>query len=421
MSALSTTFRSLKYYNYRLYFVGQSISLIGTWMERIAVNWLVYTTTHSALMLGVVNFAGQIPTLLLSPYGGAISDRHNRYKILLTTQIAAMVQASIMATLVLLHIYNMPAIIGLSIALGIINAFDTPSRQSLMIRLIEDKSDLQNAIALNSSMVNLARMLGPAVAGILLTTVGNSICFLLNALSFVAVIVSLMLMKLPAMDVKKSTEGVWTGLKQGYAYLMQAEDIKLVILLMACTSFFVMPYTTLMPVFAREIFHGDAGTYSMLNSISGVGSLMGAIYMATLKNTGNIKRLIIFACTMFSAGLGIFAWCNSLWLALCFVMPAGAGAMMQIAGTNTFVQTTVSDEMRGRVISYYVMAFLGMQPLGSFLVGLGGHYAGPRVILCIQAIAGLMVALIFGMLFKRSANKKAQHEKDLPLVGLEAR
>ena len=389
-------------------------------MERIAVNWLVYTATHSALMLGVVNFAGQIPTLLFSPYGGTISDRHNRYKILLTTQICAMIQASIMATLVLLHIYNMPAIIGLSICLGVINAFDTPSRQSLMIKLIEDKKDLQNAIALNSSMVNLARMLGPAAAGILLTTVGNGICFLINALSFLAVIISLLLMKLPSMEVKKATQSVWAGLKQGYDYLKQAEDIKLVILLMACTSFFVMPYTTLMPVFAKDIFHGDAGTYSLLNSISGLGSLIGAVYMATLKTTGNIKRLIITACAMFSLGLGIFAWCNSLWLALCFIMPAGAGAMMQIAGTNTFVQTTVSDEMRGRVISYYVMAFMGMQPLGSFFVGLAAHHASVRVILCIQGVAGLMVAILFGILFKKSASRKIKREKELPLVGFEA-
>jgi MFS family permease len=414
MSALTTTFRSLKYYNYRLYFVGQSISLIGTWMERIAINWLVYTTTHSALMLGVVNFAGQIPTLLLSPYGGAISDRHNRYKILLTTQIGAMVQASIMATLVLLHIYNMPAIIGLSIVLGLINAFDTPSRQSLMIRLIEDKKDLQNAIALNSSMVNLARLLGPAVAGILIVKVGIGICFLLNALSFIAVIASLLLMKLPSMDVKKTTQSVWDGLKQGYAYLKQAEDIKLFILLMACTSLFVMPYTTLMPVFAKDVFHGDAGTYSLLNSVSGFGSLIGAIYMATLKTTGSIKRIVIFACALFSVGLGVFALSNNLWLALFFIMPAGAGSMMQIAATNTFVQTNVSDEMRGRVISYYVMAFLGMQPLGSFLVGLGGHYAGPRVILFIEAAAGLMTAVVFGILFKRSV--KRDLKKDEPLV-----
>jgi MFS family permease len=408
MSALSTTFRSLRFYNFRLYFIGQSISLIGTWMERIAINWLVYTTTHSALMLGLVNFAGQIPTLLLSPYGGTISDRHNRYRILLTTQILAMLQAGTMATLVLLKVYNMYAIIGLSIVLGIINAFDTPSRQSLMIRLIEDKSDLQNAIALNSSMVNLARMLGPAVAGILLTTVGTGICFLLNALSFVAVITSLLLMKLPPMDIKKTTDSVWDGLKQGYNYLQSVPDIKLVILLMACTSFFVMPYSTLMPVFAKDIFHGDARTYSLLNSISGLGSLIGAFYMAGLKNTGNVKRIVVFACAMFSVSLALFAWSNSIWLALLLVMPAGAGAMMQIAGTNTFIQTTVSDEMRGRVISYYVMAFMGMQPLGSFVVGFATHHASARLVLCIEGIAGLCVAVIFGMLFKRSADRQKQ-------------
>ncbi|WP_342647868.1 MFS transporter [Mucilaginibacter sp. CSA2-8R] len=416
MSALSTTFRSLRFYNFRLYFIGQSISLIGTWMERIAINWLVYTTTHSALMLGLVNFAGQIPTLLLSPYGGTISDRHNRYKILLTTQMAAMLQAGTMATLVLLKVYNMYAIIGLSIVLGIINAFDTPSRQSLMIRLIEDKRDLQNAIALNSSMVNLARMLGPAVAGILLTTAGTGICFLLNALSFVAVITSLLLMKLPPMDIKKTTDSVWDGLKKGYSYLQTVPDIKLVILLMACTSFFVMPYTTLMPIFAKDIFHGDARTYSLLNSISGLGSLMGAFYMAGLKNTGNIKRIVVFACAMFGVSLALFAWSNSLWLALLLVMPAGAGAMMQIAGTNTFIQTTVSDEMRGRVISYYVMAFMGMQPLGSFLVGLATHHASARLVLCIEGLAGLAVAIIFGVLFKRSADRLVQEKKEAQVV-----
>jgi MFS family permease len=379
-------------------------------MERIAINWLVYSTTHSALMLGIVNFAGQIPTLLLSPYGGTISDRHNRYKILLTTQISAMVQASIMATLVIMHIYYMPAIIGLSIMLGVINAFDTPSRQSLMITLIEEKKDLQNAIALNSSMVNLARLLGPAVAGILLTTVGMGICFLLNAISFVAVIVSLLLMKLPVIEIKKSTENVWESLKHGYEYLRNTEQIKLMILMMACTSLFVMPYSTLMPIFAKDIFKGDAGTYSLLNSISGLGSLVGAIYMAGLNTTGNIKRIAVFACGLFGVGLAAFAWSNSLWLALCFVMPAGAGAMMQIAATNTFIQTNVSDEMRGRVISYYVMAFMGMQPIGSFLAGLGAHYASPRLIMSIEGSAGLVIAIVFGLLFKKALKRRVARE-----------
>ncbi len=388
-------------------------------MERIAINWLVYTTTHSALMLGIVNFAGQIPTLLLSPYGGAISDRHNRYKILLTTQISAMVQASIMATLVLTHTYNIYWIIGLSIVLGIINAFDTPSRQSLMIRLIEDKRDLQNAIALNSSMVNLARLLGPAVAGVLLTTVGTGICFLLNAISFIAVIISLLLMKLPAMDVKKTTESVWQNLQQGYAYLQETTNLKLMILLMACTSLCVMPYSTMMPVFAKDVFKGNAATYSALNSVSGLGSLVGAIYMAGFKSTKNIRKVTVYACGLFGLGVAIFAWCSNLWLALLFIMMAGAGTMVQIAGTNTYVQTNVRDDMRGRVISYYVMAFMGMQPLGAFLVGLGAHHASPQLILFIEGILGLIIAIVFGALFKRDAERRIKISEKEPVAGLE--
>ncbi len=414
MSALSGTFRSLKYPNFRLYFVGQSLSLIGTWMERIAVNWLVYSVTHSALMLGIVNFAGQIPTMLFSPYGGVITDRHSRYKILLTTQICAMVQAGIMAALVITHTYTIPAIIGLSIVLGIINAFDTPARQSLMIKLIDDKSDLQNAIALNSSMVNVARLLGPAIAGILLTTVGTGICFLINALSFVAVIVSLLLMNLRPELPARIVGSVWDGLKSGYNYLRGEHDLKLIILLIACTSCCTMTYGTLTPVFAKEIFHGNAGTYSLLNSLSGLGALMGAIYMATLKSTENLKRVVIISSAVCGAAIAIFAWCTQLWLALGFIALSGLGMMIQIAGTNTFVQTNVAPQMRGRVISYYVMAFMGMQPIGSFLAGLAAHHFNPQVVVFVQGILGLAAAVLFGILFRRSRDRKIEHEAELP-------
>ncbi len=412
MSALSVTFRSLRYRNFKLFFFGQSISLIGTWMERIAVNWLVYTNYHSVLLLGIVNFAGQIPTLLLSPYGGAISDRHNRYKILLITQISAMLQTSIMAILVLTHTYSFLLITALSVALGVINAFDTPSRQSLMIRLIDDKKDLQNAIALNSSMVNLARLLGPAVAGILLTTVGTGICFVLNALSFVAVIASLLLMKLAPEAPVTLTTTVWQGLKDGYDYLRHTHNIKLMILLMAFTSLFLMSYGTLMPVFAKDIFHGNAVTYSLLNSLSGLGALGGAIYMAGLKSTQNLQRTVIYACLLFGVSIAIFAWCTQFWLALIFIMLAGTGMMMQIAGTNTFIQTNVSNNMRGRVISYYVMAFQGMQPIGSFFVGLGGHHASVRTVLFIMGLSGVVTAAIFGLYFKRTADKILNRRKE---------
>ncbi|MCJ8209286.1 MFS transporter [Mucilaginibacter sp. RS28] len=411
---MSSTFRSLQYPNFRLYFIGQSLSLIGTWMERIAINWVVYSISHSALMLGVVNFSGQLPTLLLSPYGGAMSDRHNRYRILLTTQIAAMIQASIMATLILSKVYSLPAIMCLSVVLGIINAFDTPARQSLMIRLIDDKSDLQNAIALNSSMVNVARLIGPAVAGILLVTVGSGICFLLNAISFLAVIACLLLMKLKPETRPAATDTVWQGLKSGFEYLKQARDIKLIILLMAFTSFFTMTYTTLLPIFAKDIFKGNAGTYSLLNSLSGLGALAGAVYMAGLKSTKNLRHTVVYACMLFSASIAAVALCSKLWVALIFICFSGLGMMTQIAGTNTFIQTTVDNRMRGRVISFYVMAFMGMQPLGSFVVGLAAHHISARHVLLIEGLCGFVAAIVFGLCLKRSAAQQIAHSAEEP-------
>lgn len=366
-------------------------------------------------MLGVVNFCGQIPTMLLSPYGGAISDRHNRYKVLLVTQIAAMTQACIMTALIITHHYYMPAIIALSAVLGIINAFDTPARQSLMIRLIDDKADLQNAIALNSSMVNLARLIGPAVAGVLLTTVGMGVCFAINAASFIAVIVSLLLMKLKPETRAKATDTVWEGLKGGYEYLKGEHNIKLMILLMACTSFFTMTYSTLMPIFAKDVFHGNAATYSLLNSMSGLGALAGAIYMATLRSTENLRKTIIIASLICGISIALFAMSGYLWLALIFIATGGLGMMIQIAGTNTFIQTTVAPQMRGRVISYYVMAFMGVQPLGSFLAGLAAHHFNARYVLFAQGTAGIIAALLFGSFFRRAKKKELIQAAENPV------
>src|SRR6476661_1568025 len=251
---LPPALRALQYYNFRLYFVGQAISLIGTWMQRIAVSWLVYDVTHSAFMLGLVGFAGQIPVLLLSPYAGAYVDRHSRYRTLVATQIISAVQAGLLALIVLTKHYDITGIIALSVLLGVINAFDTPARQSLMIVLVRNKQDLPNAIALNSSMVTLARLLGPAVAGILLSSVGEGICFLVNFLSFFAVITSLLLMKLKIPERKKWEEPIWKGLQQGYQYLRHQFGLRSAIQLMAVTSLLVMPYSTLYPVYAQAIF-----------------------------------------------------------------------------------------------------------------------------------------------------------------------
>jgi MFS family permease len=400
-----TAVRALKYPNFRLYFSGQAISLVGTWMQRMAVSWLVFNLTHSELMLGVVVFAGQIPIMLLSPYGGALTDRHSRYKTLLYTQIASMIQAGLLAGVVLSGHYNVTIIIILSAILGIINAFDTPARQSLMINLVEDKKDLPNAIALNSSMVTLARLLGPVAAGFILSSFGEGMCFLVNFLSFVAVIASLLLMKIMPEIRQPNKQDIWQGLREGYTYLQQHAGIRSVILLMACTSFFVMPYSTLLPVFATNIFHGNVTTFSWLNAISGLGALGGAIYMATLKPGKSLLKIIAYSSAQFAFSLILFALTGLLPLALCFIMAAEFGMLSQIAASNTYIQTHVDESMRGRVISYYVMAFQGMQPIGSLLIGFLAHYFGAPLIVCAEGAAGIIAVICFIPYLKKAGTE----------------
>lgn len=408
-----TAVRALKYPNFRLYFSGQAVSLIGTWMQRMAVSWLVFRLTHSELMLGLVVFAGQIPIMLLSPYGGALTDRHSRYKVLFYTQIASMIQAGLLTLVVLTKHYDIAIIIGLSVILGIINAFDTPARQSLMILLIDDKKDLPNAIALNSSMVTLARLLGPVAAGFILSSFGEGVCFAVNFLSFVAVLASLMLMKIPPQTKQMVKQDIWQGLREGYSYLQHHAGLRSVILLMACTSFFVMPYTTLLPVFATDVFHGNVTTFSWLNAVSGLGALGGAIYMATLKPGKSLLRVIGYSCAQFAISLFLFSVTGILPLALCFIMAAEFGMLSQVAASNTYIQTHVDENMRGRVISYYVMAFQGMAPIGSLLIGFLAHYFGASLIVSAEGVAGVISVICFIPYLKKagSANRKELREK----------
>lgn len=399
--ALPNALRALRYYNFRLYFFGQAISLIGTWMQRIAVSWLVYNITHSAFMLGLVAFAGQIPILILSPYAGAYVDRHSRYRTLIVTQIASMLQAGLLALAVWLHYDSIVVIIILSVFLGIINAFDTPSRQSLMIVLVREKDDLPNAIALNSSMVTLARLLGPAVAGILLSGYGEDICFLINFLSFIAVIVSLLFMKLKIPQRKKYEEHIIKGLQEGYNYLKHDAGLRSAILLMAVISLLVMPYSTLFPVYAQTVYKGNVTTFSWLNSIGGLGALAGAVYIATLKPGRNLLRIIAIASLLLGISLILFSYITNFWLALFFVLTAEAGMLAQIAATNTYVQSHVEEKMRARVISYYVMAFQGMQPIGGLLVGSFAHIAGAQAAVLTEGIAGVVAVVLFIPLLKK--------------------
>lgn len=380
-------------------------------MQRMAVSWLVYDVTHSALLLGLVTFAGQIPSLLLGPYGGIISDRHSRYKILLITQIASMVQAALLTIMVLGGFYSSTGIIILSVLLGIINAFDIPSRQSLMIELIEDKENLPNAIALNSSMVNLARLIGPTVAGILIAWVGEGMCFLINTLSFVAVISSLLFMRIKPRTIIKKDKNVWKGLSEGYKYLKTKPDLRLMIILMACISFAVMPYTTLLPIFAKDIFNGNAKTLSWLEACAGLGALGGAIYLAGAQKIKNLSKTVIFAIFTFSGSLLFFSYTPWIPLALVFLIGTGIGQMIQISGSNSFIQTHVDDEMRGRVISYYAMAFQGMMPIGSFLIGFAANHIGAQMTLLMMSILGLSTATVFFFLLKKVRLKIVQKER----------
>lgn len=408
---LPDSLRALNYYNFRLYVVGQSVSLVGTWMQRIAVGWLVYEMTHSAFMLGLVAFSSQIPMLILSPYSGTYVDRHSRYRTLLVTQIASMVQAGLLALAVLTNHYSVELIIALSVMLGIINAFDAPSRQSLMIVLVKQNYDLQNAIAINSSMVTLARLAGPAVAGILLSTVGEGICFLINFLSFFAVIGCLLAMKLKIPPRIKNVQPIWANLAEGYNYLRRTPSLRNVIWLIGLVSLLITPYITLFPVFAEEVFHGDVTTFSWLNSIAGLGALLGAIYLATLKDTRKLLRVITIAGLILTANLILFSFTKSLIIALVFIMLAESGLLTTISATNTYLQTHVEERMRGRVISYYVMAFAGMQPIGNFLMGALAHAIGAPLTVTIQGVLGMIAYVAFVPAFKRVHHRDMKIEK----------
>lgn len=392
---LPSSLRALRYYNFRLYFFGQATSLLGTWMQRIALSWLVYMHTHSAFYLGLIGFAGQIPMLLLSPYAGAYVDRHSRYRTLLATQVASMLQAGLLALLVFQNQYSIGALVALSLALGVINAFDTPARQALMIVLVRERADLPNAIALNSSMVTLARLAGPAAAGILLSAFGEDICFALNFLSFGAVIASLLLMKLQVPERKKHPDPIWTGLREGWQYLRRHRGLRSAIALMATTSLFAMPYTNLFPIYAQTVYRGNVTTFSWLNSVGGLGALLGAVYMANRPPGTNLLKLLALASLLFCLSLTLFAYTS--WLPLAFVLVGlgECGMLAQIAATNTYVQTHVEEGMRGRVLSYYVMAFQGAQPIGSLVAGWAAHaWSAPATVLG-EGLLGLLAGLLF--------------------------
>jgi MFS family permease len=407
-----STFRAFKSRNYRLYFFGQSVSLIGTWMQKTAVSWVVYELTHSKFMLGLTLFASMFPSFLFSFLGGVAADRYNRFRLLLLTQVASMIQAILLTLLVFTRHYNVWEIIALSVMLGLINAFDVPARQSLVFEMVNDKSDLPNALALNSSMVNLSRLIGPGIAGLVIEQLGNDICFGLNAISFVAVIGSLLMMRLPKYQPKPRTKNVFGELKEGFVYLKKTPNISFVIIMLAAISLFVLPYSTLIPVYAKDIFKGTASTFGVIDSVIGLGAFSGAMFLASLKPGHDLKKILGINTLIFGAGLALFSHETYYPLALFFSVMGGFGMMSQITISNTLIQTTVSQEMRGRVISFYAMAFFGMQPLGGLIIGFVSQHIGVQNTILAEGI----IALIIGFLHLRFLKRNRLKRKELAIM-----
>jgi MFS family permease len=387
--------RALRHRNFRLFFGGQSNSLIGTWMTRIATSWLVYRLTGSALLLGTVSFAGQIPTFLFSPLAGVWVDRLDRRQVLIWTQTLSMIQSLALAALTLSHQITIHWILGLSVMQGIINAFDMPGRQSFMIQMVNDKRDLSNAIAINSSMVNMARLIGPSLAGMLIAVTSEGWCFLIDGISYIAVIVSLLMMHLPAARSMRKTSSTLTDLKAGWTYVSQFLPIRTILLLFAVVSLMGMPFVVLMPIFAAKVLHGGPHTLGFLMGAMGVGALVSALALAARKSVKGLVRMIPMAAAVFGIGLIGFGLSRVFWLSMIMVMIAGAGMMQGMAGSNTVIQTIVSEDKRGRVMSYYTMAFVGMAPFGSLLAGALAHAIGAPWTVVLNGAAVLLGAAWF--------------------------
>jgi MFS family permease len=391
---ISHAWRALRHRNFRLFFGGQTISLIGTWMTRVATGWLVYRLTGSALLLGTVSFAGQIPTFLLAPFAGVWVDRLDRRQVLVWTQTLSMIQSLALAALTLSGLIRIPLLLALSVMQGCVNAFDMPGRQSFMVKMVEDKRDLQNAIAINSSMVNVARLIGPSLAGMLIAVSSEGWCFLVDGISYIAVIASLLMMRLPAQAIERKAASILTELKAGWTYVAEFLPIRTILMLFALVSLMGMPFVVLMPVFAKTVLHGGAHTLGFLMGAMGLGALLSALSLAARRNVRGLVRMIPIAAAVFGAGLVGFGLSRWFWLSMAMVFIAGMGMMQGMAASNTVIQTIVTDDKRGRVMSYYTMAFMGMAPFGSLLAGSMAHAVGaPLTVMMNGAVVVLGAAL----------------------------
>lgn len=395
---LKGTFRAFVSRNYRLFFIGQTLSLIGTWMQSVAIGWFVYRLTHSDADLGIVTFAQQIPMLLVSPLAGVAADRANKRNLLVGTQTLLALQALAMAGLALWgHGDLYPWILGLAVFMGIVGAFDTPARQSFVVEMVDDRSLLANAIGLNSTMFNLARLVGPVIAGITIKLTNEGTCFFINALSFIAVIAGLLMMRLPLMVMKEGARDAWGEFMDGARYVRNHTPIRALLTLLFIMSFVSGFYQVLLTVFAAQVYKGDSGTLGYLTSAVGAGALIAAIFLAGRKSVVGLLRWIVIASSMFAVSLMFFSLTHTFWLGMVALPFLGFGTMMHMGSTNTMVQTLVEDSMRGRVMAFYVMSFVGSTPVGSLIAGVLSSRFGPNTTLLVSSVMGLVAALIFGL------------------------
>jgi len=388
---LKYMFRALKSKNYRLYFIGQGISLTGTWMQQMAVGWLIYRLTKSPFMLGFVGFLGNIPTFIFTPFAGVLADRMNRHRMLIITQALEMVQALILAALIMTGKIEVWHIFALTIFLGIAVAFDAPARHAFIVEMVGKKEDLGNAIALNSLVFNAARLIGPSIAGILVALFGEGICFLCNGLSYIAVIAALLSMRITHRVIVSHDKHIIDGLKEGIDYAFNNRLIRSILLLTGLVSMMGMSYMVLMPVFAKDILQGGANTLGLLMGSTGLGALIGAFFLASREGTKGLKGLVFLTTNIFGIGLIAFSFSRALWLSMVILLFIGFGVMVQMAANNTMIQAVVHDDKRGRVMSLFMVAFMGMVPFGCLIAGALAHrFGAPNAIMMsgLSCVAG---------------------------------
>ena len=393
----SHAWRALRSPNFRLFFAGQGISVMGTWMTRLAATWLVYRLTHSVLMLGVIGFAGQIVSFVLGPVAGVWVERMERRRMLIATQVAACVQALALAGLTLAGTITLWEVLVLTVLQGIINAFDMPGRQSFLVQLVEEREDLTNAIALNSLLANGARLVGPALAGVVVAAVGEGWCFLADGLSYLAVIASLLLIRTQPMEPRTSEASLWREMREGWEYVSGVGPIRTVLLLFSLLSLMGYPFTVVMPAIATEILHGGAQTLGWLGAAAGVGTLTATAFLAARKSVVGLERTLTSSTILLGVGLVAFGMSRWLWLSLALIAVAGFGLMQSAAASNTIVQALVTEDKRARVMSYYTMAFFGGAPVGGLLLGAAAERVGAPAAIMASGVCCVAGALWLSM------------------------